>query len=161
MTTRVCGRCACSPNPSRIRQAPWSPCAAPIRMSPLTTTPRWPSPRHATGWPTPRSGPRRNTSWHCACSRPSRHGQHSRLTWPALRSPPGTGLLHDMGMLHIDPALLDSEVGLTGDRLNPVYVHPLTSSMLIGRFAEYPKEIVRAVVEHHERLDGSGSRSGE
>ena len=70
------------------------------------------------------------------------------------------GLLHDMGMLHIDPNLLDADERLSGDRLNPVYVHPLTSSMLIGRFAEYPKQIARAIVEHHERLDGSGYPRG-
>ena len=70
------------------------------------------------------------------------------------------GLLHDMGMLHIDPTLLDADERLSGDRLNPVYVHPLTSSMLIGRFAEYPKRISRAIVEHHERLDGSGYPRG-
>ncbi|MEO8081852.1 MAG: HD domain-containing phosphohydrolase [Caldimonas sp.] len=70
------------------------------------------------------------------------------------------GLLHDMGMLHIDPDLLDSDDRLSGDQLKPVYVHPLTSSMLIGRFADYPKEVVRAIVEHHERLDGSGYPRG-
>ena len=70
------------------------------------------------------------------------------------------GLLHDMGMLHIDMTLLDADERLSGDRLNPVYVHPLTSSMLIGRFADYPKQVVRAVVEHHERLDGSGYPRG-
>ncbi|HZV92225.1 MAG TPA: HD domain-containing phosphohydrolase [Caldimonas sp.] len=70
------------------------------------------------------------------------------------------GLLHDIGMLHIDPELLDSDDRLIGDQLKPVYVHPLTSSMLIGRFAEYPREIVRAVVEHHEQLDGSGYPRG-
>jgi len=70
------------------------------------------------------------------------------------------GLLHDLGMLHIDADLLDSEERLSGDELKPVYVHPLTSSMLIDRFAEYPKEIVRAIVEHHERLDGSGYPRG-
>jgi hypothetical protein len=41
-----------------------------------------------------------------------------------------------------------------------VYVHPLTSSMLVDRFPEYSKEIVRAIVEHHERLDGSGYPRG-
>ncbi len=70
------------------------------------------------------------------------------------------GLLHDMGMLHIDPGLLDADERLSGDRLKPVYVHPLTASMLIGRFAEYPKEIARAIVEHHEKLDGSGYPRG-
>ncbi len=70
------------------------------------------------------------------------------------------GLLHDLGMLHIAPGLLDSEERLSGDELRPVYVHPLTSSMLVDRFSEYSKEIVRAIVEHHERLDGSGYPRG-
>ena len=70
------------------------------------------------------------------------------------------GLLHDLGMLHIAPDLLDSEERLSGDELRPVYVHPLTSSMLVDRFPEYSKEIVRAIVEHHERLDGSGYPRG-
>jgi HD-GYP domain-containing protein (c-di-GMP phosphodiesterase class II) len=70
------------------------------------------------------------------------------------------GLLHDLGMLHIAPDLLDSEERLSGDELKPVYVHPLTSSMLVDRFADYPKDVVRAIVEHHERLDGSGYPRG-
>jgi HD-GYP domain-containing protein (c-di-GMP phosphodiesterase class II) len=63
-------------------------------------------------------------------------------------------------MLHIGADLLDSEERLSGDELKPVYVHPLTSSMLVDRFADYSKEIVRAIVEHHERLDGSGYPRG-
>ena len=70
------------------------------------------------------------------------------------------GLLHDLGMLHIDPGLLDSDDRLSGAQLRPVYVHPLTSSMLVDRNAVYAKEVVRAVVEHHERLDGSGYPRG-
>ena len=70
------------------------------------------------------------------------------------------GLLHDLGMLHIEPDLLDSEERLSGDELKPVYVHPVTSSMLVDRFADYSKDIVRAIVEHHERLDGSGYPRG-
>ena len=70
------------------------------------------------------------------------------------------GLLHDLGMLHIEPDLLDSDDRLSGDELKPVYVHPLTSSMLVDRFADYSKEIVRSIVEHHERLDGSGYPRG-
>jgi hypothetical protein len=70
------------------------------------------------------------------------------------------GLLHDLGMLHIAPDLLDSDDRLSGDELKPVYAHPLTSSLLVDRVAEYPKEIVRAILEHHERLDGSGYPRG-
>jgi HD-GYP domain-containing protein (c-di-GMP phosphodiesterase class II) len=70
------------------------------------------------------------------------------------------GVLHDIGMLHIDPALLDSGDPLSGDALKPLYVHPLTASMVMGRFSDYPKDVLRAVVEHHERLDGSGYPRG-
>ena len=70
------------------------------------------------------------------------------------------GLLHDLGMLHIDAALLDSGNRLSGDELRPLYAHPMTSSMLIGRFHEYPSQVARAVLEHHELLDGSGYPRG-
>jgi hypothetical protein len=79
---------------------------------------------------------------------------------PQVGAAAAAGLLHDLGMLHIRAELLDSEERLSGDELKPVYVHPLTSSLLVDRFADYPKEIVRAIVEHHERLDGSGYPRG-
>jgi hypothetical protein len=49
---------------------------------------------------------------------------------------------------------------LSGDARRPLYAHPLTSSMLISRFHEYPSSVARAVLEHHERLDGSGYPRG-
>lgn len=70
------------------------------------------------------------------------------------------GLLHDVGMLHIDPELLVQQRRLVGDERRPLYVHPLTGSMLVDRFHVYPREISRAIVEHHERLDGSGYPRG-
>ena len=70
------------------------------------------------------------------------------------------GLLHDLGMLHIESGLLDSGERLSGDDLKPVYVHPITSSLLVDKFAAYSKSVVRAIVEHHERLDGSGYPRG-
>ncbi|HEY3636326.1 MAG TPA: HD domain-containing phosphohydrolase [Caldimonas sp.] len=77
-----------------------------------------------------------------------------------VREAAAAGLLHDLGMLHIETDLLDSEERLSGDELKPVYVHPVTSSMLVDRFAEYSKVVVRAIAEHHERLDGSGYPRG-
>lgn len=70
------------------------------------------------------------------------------------------GLLHDLGMLHIDPDLLASDVRLRGDQRRPLYAHPLTGSMLADRFHAYPREVSRAILEHHERLDGSGYPRG-
>lgn len=70
------------------------------------------------------------------------------------------GLLHDLGMLHIDAALLDAGNPLSADELRPLYAHTVTSSMLIARFHEYPSSVARAVLEHHEQLDGSGYPRG-
>ena len=70
------------------------------------------------------------------------------------------GLLHDLGMLNIDPALLAIGQKLSGDERRPLYAHPLTGSMLVQRFLVYPREVPRAVLEHHERLDGSGYPRG-
>lgn len=70
------------------------------------------------------------------------------------------GLLHDMGMLYIDADLLDGGNALSGDQRRPLYVHPITSSMLVARFPVYPKQVARAVFEHHELLDGSGYPRG-
>ena len=70
------------------------------------------------------------------------------------------GLLHDMGMLYIDAELIDGGNALSGDQRRPLYMHPVTSSMLVARFPVYPKQVARAVFEHHELLDGSGYPRG-
>lgn len=66
------------------------------------------------------------------------------------------GLLHDLGMLHLDPCLLEYKSDIDRSQRRQLYSHPLVSRVLIERHPEYPKEIVRAVLEHHEFLDGSG-----
>jgi len=66
------------------------------------------------------------------------------------------GMLHDIGMLHVDPLLLQPEHTLNAAQHRQLYLHPLISTRLIERHHQYPKEVVRAVREHHENLDGSG-----
>lgn len=66
------------------------------------------------------------------------------------------GLLHDLGMLHIDPVLLQPELPLTREQRRQLYAHPLVSAILVERHRQYPREVIRAVLEHHEALDGSG-----
>ncbi len=70
------------------------------------------------------------------------------------------GLLHDLGMLHIDPRLLQAGHRLSGDERRPLYAHPVTSAMLVDRFEVYPQQVTRAIIEHHEQLDGSGYPQG-
>lgn len=95
------------------------------------------------------------------------HGVRSALTcaWLAL-APMGSrfdigmaaaaGLLHDVGMLHVDPLLLRPEHRLSEEQRRQLYSHPILATTLIERHHAYPKEMVRAVGEHHENLDGSG-----
>lgn len=66
------------------------------------------------------------------------------------------GLLHDIGMLHLDPALLDPKTELSRAQRRQLYTHPIISTMLMERHHVYPKEVVRAVLEHHECLNASG-----
>jgi HD-GYP domain-containing protein (c-di-GMP phosphodiesterase class II) len=77
-----------------------------------------------------------------------------------MQTAAAAGLLHDLGMLHIAPELLSPDHRLHGDERRPLYTHPLTGSMQLQRFHAYPREVARAVLEHHERLDGSGYPRG-
>jgi HD domain len=73
-----------------------------------------------------------------------------------LRMLAAAGLVHDLGMLHLDPVLSQPEVELSGEQRRQLYSHPLVTVMLLERHHEYPRELLRAVLEHHEALDGSG-----
>lgn len=74
--------------------------------------------------------------------------------------PTAAGLVQDLGMLHIDPVLLNPDGPLTGGQRRQLYSHPLISGLLLERHHEYPRELIRAVREHHELLDGSGYPAG-
>ncbi|RCW72910.1 HD-GYP domain-containing protein [Pseudorhodoferax soli] len=70
--------------------------------------------------------------------------------------PMAAGLLQDLGMMHIDHVLLQPKGELTPEQRRQLYSHPLISALLLERHHEYPRELIRAVREHHELLDGSG-----
>ncbi len=66
------------------------------------------------------------------------------------------GLLHDIGMLHVDPVLLQPGLPLNREQRRQLYSHPLLSTALVERHHQYGREVIRAVAEHQEHLDGSG-----
>lgn len=69
-------------------------------------------------------------------------------------------LFHDIGLLHIDPKLLEPlHVMSTAERRH-LYTHPLSAYMILCEFPELPALIANAVLEHHERMDGSGYPRG-
>lgn len=69
-------------------------------------------------------------------------------------------LLHDIGILHVDPALLERGYKMTDDERRHLYVHSVTGWMILKSYPEYLPKVLDAVLQHHERLDGSGYPRG-
>jgi HD-GYP domain-containing protein (c-di-GMP phosphodiesterase class II) len=69
-------------------------------------------------------------------------------------------LLHDIGMLHMHPAWRDPQYRLTGLERKHLVAHPITSMLMVRNCKSYPPEVETAVLEHHERHDGSGYPRG-
>jgi hypothetical protein len=68
------------------------------------------------------------------------------------------GLLHDVGEMYIAPEHGEADAGTASDveSFRQLVVHPHIGQLLLGQLTDYPKDLVRAVAEHHEHLDGSG-----
>jgi HD-GYP domain-containing protein (c-di-GMP phosphodiesterase class II) len=69
-------------------------------------------------------------------------------------------LLHDAGMLHLDPAWLDPINKVTGAQRKHLAAHPITSMLMLRDARVYSRTVEMAVLEHHERMDGSGYPRG-
>lgn len=65
-------------------------------------------------------------------------------------------LLHDIGLLHVDPKLLELSYHMTQAERRHLYAHPLTAWMILNEDPDYGDDVAQAVLQHHERLDGSG-----
>lgn len=65
-------------------------------------------------------------------------------------------MCHDLGEMHTDPALLAPERRILPDEQRYVRVHPITGYVLLRDLTAPPVDCMNAVLQHHERLDGSG-----
>ncbi|MES2068719.1 MAG: HD domain-containing phosphohydrolase [Pseudomonadota bacterium] len=65
-------------------------------------------------------------------------------------------LCHDMGELHTDPALLAASHQIAPEERRYLHVHPITSYLLLKEIKDFSPAEAQAVLQHHERLDGSG-----
>lgn len=70
------------------------------------------------------------------------------------------GLFHDIGYLHIDPAIFESRAPLTPEQERQLRSHPLIAWLTLRRFPACHPGASHAVQQHHERLDGSGYPRG-
>lgn len=65
-------------------------------------------------------------------------------------------LLHDVGMARIPQFILTKIGTLKPDERDKVLMHPLAGYKTMQRIELNFEELTRAILEHHERLDGSG-----
>lgn len=69
-------------------------------------------------------------------------------------------LFHDIGVLHVDPVMLDPRRKLTNLERRHLYTHPITAYLILREYSQYHPEISTSVFQHHERMDGSGYPRG-
>jgi HD-GYP domain-containing protein (c-di-GMP phosphodiesterase class II) len=65
-------------------------------------------------------------------------------------------LCHDFGEMHTDPRILDQSHQVTAEERRFVHVHPVTGYVLLKDLPGFSAAASKAVLQHHERLDGSG-----
>lgn len=66
------------------------------------------------------------------------------------------GLLHDIGKEKVTKDILDKRGLLTKEEFGVIILHPVEGYVLIKDCENIPLKVKIAVLEHHERIDGSG-----
>ncbi|MFC5768098.1 HD-GYP domain-containing protein [Thauera sinica] len=69
-------------------------------------------------------------------------------------------LCHDLGEMHTDPELLAPGHSITLQERRFIHVHPVTGYVLLCDVPSISNATLQAVLQHHERLDGSGYPAG-
>jgi len=77
-----------------------------------------------------------------------------------LRSLATGGLLHDIGKLAVPDAILKKPGPLDESEFAVIRRHPEWGHHLLGDLGDFSKDVRRLVLDHHERLDGSGYPRG-
>jgi HD-GYP domain-containing protein (c-di-GMP phosphodiesterase class II) len=70
------------------------------------------------------------------------------------------GLLHDMGKLAVPSAVLTKPGALDDDEFAEIRKHPEAGVRLLRELGGFAPGVLRLVLDHHERLDGSGYPRG-
>ena len=66
------------------------------------------------------------------------------------------GLLHDIGEIHVDVGHLKPDQPLGPEHWRQLRAHPIIGAAVLDQLPGYDPAVSRAILEHHERLDGSG-----
>ena len=72
-----------------------------------------------------------------------------------------SGLAHDIGFIHLDPAMLNKTGEFTPEEWRAMQSHVVVGQKILENIPDLPPQTARAVLEHHERCDGSGYPAGK
>ncbi len=70
-----------------------------------------------------------------------------------------SSLLHDVGKIGVSESILHKPGGLTKEEFESIKTHPLLSVKILSPIS-FPWDILSAVRQHHERIDGAGYPDG-
>lgn len=70
-----------------------------------------------------------------------------------------TGLLHDVGKIVVPAEILSKPGRLTQYEFSIIKTHPEVAYEILKKL-EFPWPVIQAILQHHERLDGSGYPAG-
>ena len=87
-------------------------------------------------------------------------GEVLGLTPARLRSLATGGLLHDIGKLAVPDSILKKPGALADDEFEVIRRHPEWGNDLLGQLGDFSPAVRRLVLDHHERLDGTGYPRG-
>jgi hypothetical protein len=87
-------------------------------------------------------------------------GEKLGLSSTRLRSLAIGGLLHDIGKLSLPDAILQKPSSLDDYEYEIVKLHPQRGRELLNELGGFDDAVERLVLDHHERLDGSGYPRG-
>jgi HD-GYP domain-containing protein (c-di-GMP phosphodiesterase class II) len=87
-------------------------------------------------------------------------GERLGLSPGRLRSLAIGGLLHDIGKLSVPESILNKPGSLDDDEYGVIKLHPERGRELLSELGGFDEAVARLVLDHHERLDGTGYPRG-
>lgn len=88
------------------------------------------------------------------------YGSHCNLSQDETRRLSLTALLHDIGKTRLDSNIVITNRKLTDKEFDEYKTHAAIGHDIIKETGTFDFSIARAILEHHERLDGSGYPRG-
>lgn len=66
----------------------------------------------------------------------------------------------DIGLLHLDQEIFNKNSSLSNEERNQIYSHPIIATLIMYSYI-HDKSVSLAILDHHERADGSGYPKGK